>query len=240
MLINTGDTIQGSAEALFTKGQALVDVLNRFGIDAYAPGNWDWIYGVDRALELFAGKEAKAPWHALAANAYHEREPYAAQSGSRLLPPYLIRDIDGVKVGILGITTDRGPQVVGRGVTKAGERAKRIMVADRATNGWKPLEPEADYTYASYYYARDPDLINTTPAKDVSVVKDKDGRDLDAVEVVTRYLARLPNRTTAPKAGRLHLVKPVPAGSFGSPEIQPWRGALHPTEKPPMTGANRE
>src|SRR3954453_586264 len=101
LLINTGDTIQGSAEALFTKGQALVDVLNRFGIDAYAPGNWDWIYGVDRALELFAGKEAKAPWPALAANAYHEREPYAAQSGSRLLPPYLIRDIDGVKVGIL-------------------------------------------------------------------------------------------------------------------------------------------
>jgi S-sulfosulfanyl-L-cysteine sulfohydrolase len=34
LLINTGDTIQGSAEALFTKGQALVDVLNRFGIDA--------------------------------------------------------------------------------------------------------------------------------------------------------------------------------------------------------------
>ena len=513
LLINTGDTIQGSAEALFTKGQALVDVLNRFGIDAYAPGNWDWVYGVDRALELFAGKEAKAPWHALAANAYYEGEPYAAQSGSRLLPPYLIRDIDGVKVGILGFTTDRGPQVVGRGVTKgvrftkgdselkefvkilrereqvalvvviselglsnnirlaeqvsgvdvilssdmheitrqpvvtdtktlvaevgqdgqvigelnltvdegritswtwtlhhiddgtmpnadiaklvadvrrpflagpqfkpqvnpfngtkltrpldtvvgrtkvalhrmnfadhepaaviegtshvfltdafrreaqadigairgfrygtvvrpgpitledlyyfipigpmiakgtikgqqlknqiensidgslnpdvskwtggwlfnysglraeidpyakAGERAKRIMVADRATNGWKPLDPEADYTYASYYYARDPDLINTTPAKDVSVVKDKDGRDLDAVEVVTRYLARLPNRTTTPKTGRLHLVKPVPAASFGSPEIQPWRGAVHATEKPPMTGANRE
>jgi 2',3'-cyclic-nucleotide 2'-phosphodiesterase (5'-nucleotidase family) len=513
LLINTGDTIQGSAEALFTSGQALVDVLNRFGIDAYAPGNWDWVYGVDRALELFAGEQAKAPWHALAANAYYEGEPYAAQSGNRLLPPYLIRDIDGVKVGILGFTTDRGPQVVGRGVTKgvrftkgdselkefvkvlrereqvalvvviselglsnnirlaeqvpgvdvilssdmheitrqpvvtgtkalvaevgqdgqvigelnltvdegritswtwtlhhiddrtkpdadiaklvadvrrpflagpqfkpqvnpfngaklthpldtvvgrtkvalhrmnfadrepaaviegtshvfltdafrsetqadigairgfrygtvvrpgpitledlyhfipigpviakgtikgqqlknqiensidgslnpdvskwtggwlfnysgvraeidpyakAGERAKSIMVADRATNGWKPLDPEADYTYASYYYARDPDLINTTPAKDISVVKDKDGRDLDAVEVVTRYLARLPNRTTTPKTGRLKLVKQVPAASFGSPEIQPWRGAIQATETPPRAGANQE
>jgi S-sulfosulfanyl-L-cysteine sulfohydrolase len=513
LLINTGDTIQGSAEALFTKGQALVDVLNRFGIDAYAPGNWDWVYGVDRALELFAGKEAKAPWNALAANAYYEGEPYAAQSGNRLLPPYLIRDIDGLKVGILGFTTDRGPQVVGRGVTKgvrftkgdselkefvkilrereqvalliviselglsnnirlaeqvsgidvilssdmheitrqpvitstktlvaevgqdgqvigelnitieegritrwtwtlhhiddgtmadpdianlvadvrrpflagpqfkpqvnpfngtkltkpldtvvgrtkvalhrmnfadhepaaviegtshvfltdafrreaqadigairgfrygtlvrpgpitledlyhfipigpmiakgtikgqqlktqiensidgslnpdvakwtggwlfnysgvraeidpyakAGERAKRIMVADRATNAWKLLDPQAEYTYASYYYAHDPDLINTTPAKDISIVKEKDGRDLDAVEVVTRYLARLPNRTTAPKAGRLHLLKQVPAASFGSPEIQPWRGVMDATEKPPIAGANRE
>src|SRR5215467_15268831 len=118
LLINTGDTIQGSAEALFTRGQALVDVLNRFRIDAYAPGNWDWVYGVDRALELFAGPNAKAPWHALAANVYYDGEPYASQAGQRLLPPYLIRDIDGVKVGILGFTTDRGPQVVGLGVTK--------------------------------------------------------------------------------------------------------------------------
>ena len=118
LLFNTGDTIQGSAEALFTKGQALVDVLNRFAIDAYAPGNWDWVYGVERALELFAGPAAKAPWNALAANAYYEGEPYANRAGSRVLPPYIIREIDGVKIGILGFTTDRGPQVVGRGVTK--------------------------------------------------------------------------------------------------------------------------
>ena len=87
-------------------------------IDAYVPGNWDWVYGVERALELFAGPSPKAPWNALAANAYYDGEPYADQAGHRVLPPYLIREIDGVKIGILGFTTDRGPQVVGRGVTK--------------------------------------------------------------------------------------------------------------------------
>ena len=35
-----------------------------------------------------------------------------------MLPPYVIRYVGGVKVGILGLTTDRGPQVVGRTVTK--------------------------------------------------------------------------------------------------------------------------
>jgi len=502
LLINTGDTIQGSAEALFTRGQALVDVLNRFRIDAYTPGNWDWVYGTERALELFAGPDAKAPWHALAANAYYEGEPYAAQAGQRLLPPYLIREIGGVKVGILGFTTDRGPQVVGRGVTKgvkftkgdaelkefvkvlrereqvalivviselglsnnirlaeqvggvdvilsadmheitrepvvvgnktvvaevgqdgqvvgelnltidngqmtnwkwtlhhiddrikadpaitkivadvrkpflagpqftphtnpfngtrltrpletvvgrttvalhrmnfanqepaaviegtshilitdairhetkadiaairgfrygtvvrpgtitiedlyhfipigpmiakgtikgkqlktqiensvdgslnpdvakwtggwlfnysgvraeidpygkAGERVNNIQIADRTGKGWKPLDPEADYTYASYYYARDPDLINTTPVRDVTVLKDQEGRDLDGVDVVTRYLAGLPNRTTSPKAGRLKLVRPVPSAVSRSPEIQPWRGVTQST-----------
>ena len=42
LLINTGDTVQGSGEALFSRGQAMIDVLNLFGFDAHAPGNWDF------------------------------------------------------------------------------------------------------------------------------------------------------------------------------------------------------
>jgi hypothetical protein len=80
------------------------------------------------------------------------------------------------------------------------------LVSDHLTNAWKPFDR----------YARDPDLINTVPAQAISVVKDKDGRELDAVEVVTRYLASLPHRTTAPKTGRLKLIKPIPAASFGN------------------------
>ena len=108
-----------------------MDVLNRFSIDAYAMGNWDWVYGVDRALELFAGPSAKAPWNAVAANAYYDGEPYAGQTGSRLLPPYLIREIAGVKIGILGFTTDRGPQVVGRGRHQGGSLHQRRCRAQR-------------------------------------------------------------------------------------------------------------
>ena len=104
---------------------------------------------------------------------------------------------------------------------------------------WKPLDPEADYTYASYYYARDPDLINTVPATDISVVKDKDGRRSTRVDVVVRYIAGLPNRTTAPRAGRLKLIKPLPVASFGSPEIQPWRGAVPPQRFRPAPAPQR-
>ncbi len=49
---------------------------------------------------------------------------------------------------------------------------------------------------------------------------------LDGVEVVVRYLAGLPNKTTAPRAGRLKLIKPLPVARSGSEEIQPWRGAV--------------
>jgi len=124
LLVNGGDTVQGSAEVLFTRGQAMVDVLNRFNIDAFNPGNWDYVYGSRRFVELFAGKSPKANWNAIAANLYYvtvDAEPqtfFPASAGERVLPPYLIRQLGDLKVGILGLTTDRGLPAVGRTVTR--------------------------------------------------------------------------------------------------------------------------
>ena len=123
LLINTGDTIQGSAEALYTKGQALVDVLNLFKIDVFAPGNWEFVYGTERFRELFAGVNGAAPiapWNAVSANVYYDgvaNPAYAALNGQPVIPKYKIITKNGVKVGVLGFTTDRGPQVVGTAVT---------------------------------------------------------------------------------------------------------------------------
>ena len=71
LLINTGDTVQGSGEALFSRGQVMIDVLNQFGYVAHSPGNWDFLYGIDRFEETFKGSATAAPlanWNALAAN----------------------------------------------------------------------------------------------------------------------------------------------------------------------------
>lgn len=122
LLVNTGDTIQGSAEALFTRGQAMVEVLAPFRIDAFAPGNWDFVYGTDRFIELFAGEQPAAPWGALAANLYYATlehdpaTPYPQRSGHRVLPPYLVKQVGGVRIGILGLTANRGPQAVAQSV----------------------------------------------------------------------------------------------------------------------------
>jgi len=124
LLVNTGDTIQGSAEALYTKGQALVDVINLFNIDVFAPGNWDYVYGTERFRELFAGVNGAAPiatWNAVASNVYYDgvaNPAYAAMNGQPVLPKYKIIIKNGIKIGVLGFTTDRGPQVVGTSVSK--------------------------------------------------------------------------------------------------------------------------
>lgn len=118
LLINTGDTIQGSAETLFSRGQAIVDILNKFDIDVYTPGNWDFLYGTERFIELFAGNNPKANWNALAANLYYTTlyhfplSPYPETAGQRVLPSHIIKQVGEVRVGIVGLTADRGPQMV--------------------------------------------------------------------------------------------------------------------------------
>ena len=44
-LLSAGDLTHGSAETLFTVGDAMMIPINAFGIDVYTPGNWDFGYG---------------------------------------------------------------------------------------------------------------------------------------------------------------------------------------------------
>lgn len=149
LVMHTGDTIQGSGEALYTRGKAIVDVVDMLGINAYAPGNWDYVYGPDRFKEFFVNSDGTAKrWGAVVSNLYYDATndgvgaplnptsinseqatnyssaEYATfadwylNNGKRLLKPYQVKTVKGVKIGILGCTTSRGPQVVGSWVTK--------------------------------------------------------------------------------------------------------------------------
>ncbi len=130
LTINTGDTLQGSGEALFTRGQAMVDVLNQFGIDAYTPGNWDFLYGAARFEELFKGTGGNAPvapWTALSSNLYYTnqfdnttacgRSDVSGNKYKRVLPAYTTKNVGALKIGIMGFTTARAIAAVGTSVT---------------------------------------------------------------------------------------------------------------------------
>ena len=130
LTINTGDTLQGSGEALFSRGQVMIDVLNEFKFDAHAPGNWDYLYGTARFEETFKGVNGAAPlanWNALASNLYYTNQfDTAAVCGKtdatgnkfkRVLPPYSIKTVGNLKIGILGFTTARAIAAVGTSVT---------------------------------------------------------------------------------------------------------------------------
>lgn len=104
----------------------MIDVLDLFGINAYAPGNWDWVYGKDRFVELFLNPADKLDptikrWGGLVANVYNDTNLNGIIDAGEttLMPAHRVKVTkDGVKVGFIGCTSNRGPQVVGLNVTK--------------------------------------------------------------------------------------------------------------------------
>lgn len=101
LLIDSGDTIQGSPLESFhgrknnQPPDPMMVVMNSLNYDAMTVGNHEYNFGL-KVLEK-ARKEAKFPW--LSANTYDvntDKTHYA---------PYLIRNVAGVRIGILGLTT---------------------------------------------------------------------------------------------------------------------------------------
>jgi 2',3'-cyclic-nucleotide 2'-phosphodiesterase (5'-nucleotidase family) len=101
LLIDSGDTIQGSPLESFhsrknnVRTDPMMLVMNSLNYDAMAVGNHEYNFGL-KVLEKARG-EAKFPW--LSGNTYDkgtQRTHYK---------PYIVKDVAGVKIGILGLTT---------------------------------------------------------------------------------------------------------------------------------------
>jgi 5'-nucleotidase/UDP-sugar diphosphatase len=97
--IHAGDTISPSLLSGFDKGAHVIDILNRIGVDAMTPGNHEFDLGPD----AFRARMAEARFDVLATNIV---------DGSGLpanTKPDKIVDVQGVKVGFFGLTTEDTP-----------------------------------------------------------------------------------------------------------------------------------
>jgi len=121
ILLSCGDLTHGSAEALFTVGDAMMKAMNEFDIDVFTPGNWDFVYGTERFRELFAGVKGQPPltnWNTIISNLYYAtlyefpETIYSEMAGQRVVKPWQIFEFDGLRIGMIGLTADRGPQAV--------------------------------------------------------------------------------------------------------------------------------
>ncbi len=101
LLIDIGDTIQGAPTSYYhaSKNPAPIDpmmlVMNELQYDSMTLGNHEFNFGLPTLQK--ARSEAKFPW--LSANILDSTTKAPA------FAPYLIKEIDGVRVAILGITT---------------------------------------------------------------------------------------------------------------------------------------
>ncbi len=94
LLLDGGDTWQGSATALWTKGQDMVDAAKLLGVDVMT-GHWEFTLGAARVQQV-VDKDLKGRIDFVAQNVK------TADFGDPVFPPYVIKPINGVPVAIVG------------------------------------------------------------------------------------------------------------------------------------------
>jgi sulfur-oxidizing protein SoxB len=97
LLLDGGDTLQGSATALWSRGEDMVRVSNQLGVEV-ATAHWEFVHGVARVKELFGDRERRG----LFAGDFVAHNVTLAGWGDHVFPPYAIRDVGGVRVGVIG------------------------------------------------------------------------------------------------------------------------------------------
>lgn len=106
LLMDGGDTWQGSATSLWTQGQDMVDATKLLGVEIMT-GHWEFTYGMDRVLDII-NNELAGSTEFLAQNvmlteeaAFMDAPAFDTETG-HVFKPYTMRDINGVQLGIIG------------------------------------------------------------------------------------------------------------------------------------------
>jgi sulfur-oxidizing protein SoxB len=94
LLLDGGDTWQGSATALWTRGQDMIEAAKLLGVDIMT-GHWEFTYGAARVEEAikkhFAGRIA-----------FVAQNVKTADFGDPVFPSHVIREVNRVPVAIIG------------------------------------------------------------------------------------------------------------------------------------------
>jgi len=109
ILIDVGDVYQGTDVSLRNKGALMIDLFNHLEYDAWVVGNHEFDWG----MECFERALQRSNIPVLAANMLMEgklagefpdtKHPFAK------IQPFILKEIDGIKIAIIGITTPGMP-----------------------------------------------------------------------------------------------------------------------------------
>lgn len=200
MVVSAGDNYQGSALSNLTYGAPVNDMFKALDVVASAVGNHEFDWGSDRIANW--GKQGGFPF--LAANICDKTtgEPVSWAK------PYIIREVDGVKIAFIGLTT-----VESAHTTKAENVANiEFKAVDEAAKTW------VDYLKAGKDAAGVPDVIialTHVPSFQDYESKVVSGDELDALTKVEGLDAVISGHSHKTVAGEMNGVPVVQAYKYG-------------------------
>jgi len=97
LLLDAGDIYQGTPLGTLSEGESIIQYMNTVGYDAITTGNHDFDNGWKNLKKL--SDSARFPF--IAANLYRKSTGQLVE----FVKPYIIKEIQGIKIGIVGIAT---------------------------------------------------------------------------------------------------------------------------------------
>src|SRR5438132_8759908 len=105
ILIDVGDVYQGTDVSLRNQGELMIDLFNHLKYDAWVIGNHEFDWGI----EPFTNALQKSTMPVLGANTTLDGKPAGLSSDSQhpfaKVRPFVVKEIAGIKIAIIGITT---------------------------------------------------------------------------------------------------------------------------------------
>src|SRR5881394_3814403 len=105
ILIDVGDVYQGTDVSLRNKGELMIDLFNHLKYDAWVIGNHEFDWGI----EPFTNALQKSAMPVLCTNMILNGKSAGSSSDSQhpfgKVQPFIINEIEGIKIAIIGITT---------------------------------------------------------------------------------------------------------------------------------------
>ncbi len=95
LLLDGGDTWQGSATSLWTNAQDMVDAGIALGVNVMTP-HWEATFGAERVMEIVNNDFKKAGVDFVAQNVVTN------DFGDQVFKPYVMKEMNGVKVAVIG------------------------------------------------------------------------------------------------------------------------------------------
>lgn len=155
LLIDGGDTFQGSGPAAWSQGEVVLAPQRALGVDLGLPGNWEVVYGPARMRELAGAVD----YPLIAANIVDEA------SGEPVFPATLVREIGGIRFGFVGLTD---PDVPVR-QAPAYSRGLRYLDASSIEPHVRALRDEVDLVVL---------LAHVGLARTIAIAEQIDGIDI--------------------------------------------------------------
>ena len=144
ILVDVGDLYQGTPVSQLCNGKVMVELINKLGYDSWTLGNHEFDWGLEAVEE--AANLSNMP--ILTANIqYQDRQPgnwgNANHPLAKRVAPFMLKDVDGFKIGIIGLVTPGLPYWLSPDLLRGVKPLDPLECLQKSVDQLKALKADA-------------------------------------------------------------------------------------------------